>query len=98
MSRIASTLARRHTVATASTAGLRSMSTAGSVITCRAAVAWEAAAPLTIEQVSVAPPGPGEVRVQIKATGVCHTDAYTLSGKDPVRCCGCTRRRRRGGQ
>ena len=64
----------------------RAMSgTAGKPIVCRAAVAWEAAAPLTIEEVTVAPPGPGEVRVHIKATGVCHTDAYTLSGGDPVR-------------
>ncbi|CAG8442460.1 3349_t:CDS:10, partial [Dentiscutata heterogama] len=37
----------------------------------------------SIEEVEVAPPGKGEVRVKILATGVCHTDAYTLSGKDP---------------
>jgi len=49
---------------------------------CRAAVAWEAAKPLSIEEVEVAPPGKGEVRIKILATGVCHTDAYTLSGKD----------------
>ncbi|KAJ3294696.1 hypothetical protein HK104_003360 [Borealophlyctis nickersoniae] len=59
------------------------MSTAGQVIKCKAAVAWEPAKPLSIEEVEVAPPKAGEVRVKILATGVCHTDAYTLSGKDP---------------
>jgi S-(hydroxymethyl)glutathione dehydrogenase / alcohol dehydrogenase len=54
-----------------------------SVITCKAAVAWEAGKPLSVEDVEVSAPGPYEVRVQVKATGVCHTDAYTLSGKDP---------------
>jgi S-(hydroxymethyl)glutathione dehydrogenase/alcohol dehydrogenase len=49
----------------------------------RAAVAWEAGKPLQIEDVNVAGPKAGEVLVQIVATGVCHTDAYTLSGKDP---------------
>ncbi|MAX55816.1 MAG: S-(hydroxymethyl)glutathione dehydrogenase/class III alcohol dehydrogenase [Alcanivoracaceae bacterium] len=49
----------------------------------RAAVAWEAGKPLVIEEVDVAGPKAGEVLVQIVATGVCHTDAYTLSGKDP---------------
>tara|TARA_R100000789_G_scaffold52554_1_gene51842 strand:+ start:205 stop:1314 length:1110 start_codon:yes stop_codon:yes gene_type:complete len=49
----------------------------------RAAVAWEAGKPLQIEEVEVASPKAGEVLVQIVATGVCHTDAYTLSGKDP---------------
>ena len=49
----------------------------------RAAVAWEAGKPLQIEEVDVAGPKAGEVLVQIVATGVCHTDAYTLSGKDP---------------
>ncbi|XP_071829890.1 alcohol dehydrogenase class-3-like isoform X1 [Apostichopus japonicus] len=52
-------------------------------ITCRAAVAWEAGKPLSLEEVEVAPPRKGEVRVKILATGVCHTDAYTLSGTDP---------------
>ncbi|KAI8637606.1 formaldehyde dehydrogenase [Parasitella parasitica] len=59
------------------------MSTAGQVIKCRAAVAWEAGKPLSIEQVEVAPPKAHEVRVRIMYTGVCHTDAYTLSGVDP---------------
>ena len=49
----------------------------------RAAVAWEAGKPLVVEEVDVAGPNKGEVLLQIKATGVCHTDAYTLSGKDP---------------
>ncbi|ARB44200.1 S-(hydroxymethyl)glutathione dehydrogenase/class III alcohol dehydrogenase [Alloalcanivorax xenomutans] len=49
----------------------------------RAAVAWEAGKPLVIEEVDVAGPKAGEVLVKIAATGVCHTDAYTLSGTDP---------------
>ncbi len=49
----------------------------------RAAVAFEAGKPLVIEQVEVDGPKKGEVLLQVKATGVCHTDAYTLSGKDP---------------
>jgi S-(hydroxymethyl)glutathione dehydrogenase/alcohol dehydrogenase len=48
----------------------------------RAAVAWKAEAPLTIEEVELDGPRAGEVLVEIKATGVCHTDAYTLSGLD----------------
>jgi S-(hydroxymethyl)glutathione dehydrogenase/alcohol dehydrogenase len=49
----------------------------------RAAVAWEAAKPLVFEEVEVAGPKKGEVLLKIAASGVCHTDAYTLSGKDP---------------
>ncbi|MBS63285.1 S-(hydroxymethyl)glutathione dehydrogenase/class III alcohol dehydrogenase [Salinisphaera sp.] len=49
----------------------------------RAAVAWEAGKPLTLEEIEVAPPKAGEVLVRIVATGVCHTDAFTLSGADP---------------
>ena len=49
----------------------------------RAAVAWEARKPLAIEEVEVEGPKKGEVLLQIKASGVCHTDAYTLSGRDP---------------
>ncbi|MBU3020545.1 S-(hydroxymethyl)glutathione dehydrogenase/class III alcohol dehydrogenase [Aestuariibacter sp. A3R04] len=52
-------------------------------MTCKAAVAWKAGAPLSIEDVQVAPPKAGEVRIKILATGVCHTDAFTLSGDDP---------------
>ena len=48
----------------------------------RAAVAWTAEKPLTIETVDLAGPKAGEVLVEIMATGVCHTDAYTLSGLD----------------
>ena len=48
----------------------------------RAAVAWEANKPLTIETVEIGGPKAGEVLVEIMATGVCHTDAYTLSGLD----------------
>ncbi len=49
----------------------------------KAAVALESGKPLTITTVDLQPPQAGEVLVEIKATGVCHTDAYTLSGKDP---------------
>ena len=49
----------------------------------KAAVAWKAGAPLSIEDVDLAGPRDGEVLVEIKATGICHTDAYTLSGADP---------------
>jgi S-(hydroxymethyl)glutathione dehydrogenase / alcohol dehydrogenase len=49
----------------------------------RAAVAWEADKPLQIEEVDLAGPKAGEVLVRIVATGVCHTDAFTLSGADP---------------
>jgi S-(hydroxymethyl)glutathione dehydrogenase / alcohol dehydrogenase len=55
----------------------------GGTMKARAAVAWESGAPLTIEEVEVDGPKNGEVLLQVKATGVCHTDAYTLSGKDP---------------
>ncbi|XP_070544253.1 alcohol dehydrogenase class-3-like [Ptychodera flava] len=57
--------------------------TAGKVITCKAAVAWEAKQPLKIETVEVGVPQAGEVRIKVLATGVCHTDAYTLDGFDP---------------
>ncbi len=49
----------------------------------KAAVALEAGKPLTIETVQLEGPKTGEVMVEIKASGVCHTDAYTLSGADP---------------
>ena len=49
----------------------------------RAAVAYQSGAPLVIENVDLEGPKAGEVLVEIKATGVCHTDAYTLSGADP---------------
>ncbi len=49
----------------------------------RAAVAWEAGKPLSIETIEVDPPKKGEVLLRVIASGVCHTDAYTLSGDDP---------------
>lgn len=49
----------------------------------QAAVAWQADKPLSLETVQLDGPKAGEVMVEIKATGVCHTDAYTLSGADP---------------
>jgi S-(hydroxymethyl)glutathione dehydrogenase/alcohol dehydrogenase len=49
----------------------------------KAAVAFEPGKPLTVTTVDLEPPKAGEVLVEIKATGVCHTDAYTLSGADP---------------
>lgn len=59
------------------------MSTQGQIITCKAAVAWEPNKPLVFEQVEVSPPKDGEVRIKILYTALCHTDLYTLSGKDP---------------
>lgn len=52
-------------------------------IKCKAAIAWAPGQPLSIEEIEVMPPQAGEVRVRIVATGVCHTDAFTLSGEDP---------------
>ena len=49
----------------------------------RAAIATAAGKPLTIETIDLAPPRAGEVLVEIKATGICHTDEFTLSGADP---------------
>ncbi|MFV0544543.1 MAG: S-(hydroxymethyl)glutathione dehydrogenase/class III alcohol dehydrogenase [Marinicella pacifica] len=49
----------------------------------KAAVAWKAGQPLTIEEIDLAGPKAGEVLIKMVATGVCHTDAYTLSGDDP---------------
>jgi S-(hydroxymethyl)glutathione dehydrogenase/alcohol dehydrogenase len=53
------------------------------MIESRAAIAREAGQPLSIETIQVHGPREGEVMVEIKATGVCHTDAFTLSGADP---------------
>ena len=53
------------------------------MITTKAAVAVAAGQPLQVETVDLAGPRQGEVLVEIKATGICHTDAYTLSGADP---------------
>ena len=49
----------------------------------KAAVAFASGKPLSIETVQLEAPQPGEVLIEIKATGVCHTDSYTLSGADP---------------
>jgi len=57
--------------------------TVGKVITCKAAVAWDAKKPLLIEDVEVAVPQAGEVRIRITHTALCHTDAYTMGGLDP---------------
>ncbi|MCL1039603.1 S-(hydroxymethyl)glutathione dehydrogenase/class III alcohol dehydrogenase [Shewanella submarina] len=53
------------------------------VIKSKAAVAWGPGQPLSMETVDVMPPQAGEVRIRMVATGVCHTDAFTLSGDDP---------------
>ena len=49
----------------------------------KAAIALEKAKPLIIDYIDLEGPKKGEVLVEIKSTGVCHTDAYTLSGDDP---------------
>ncbi|NKC30056.1 S-(hydroxymethyl)glutathione dehydrogenase/class III alcohol dehydrogenase [Falsiroseomonas selenitidurans] len=49
----------------------------------RAAVAWAAGKPLSVTEVEIGGPRDGEVLVEVKATGLCHTDLYTLSGADP---------------
>jgi S-(hydroxymethyl)glutathione dehydrogenase/alcohol dehydrogenase len=53
------------------------------MIRSRAAVAWAPKQPLEVTEIDVAPPRAGEVLLKVVATGVCHTDAYTLSGADP---------------
>nr|WP_319024691.1 S-(hydroxymethyl)glutathione dehydrogenase/class III alcohol dehydrogenase [Microbulbifer hainanensis] len=53
------------------------------MIKSRAAVAWGPGQSLSIEEVDVMPPQAGEVRIRVIASGVCHTDAFTLSGDDP---------------
>lgn len=55
----------------------------GQPLKSRAAVAFAAGQPLSVVEIDVAPPRPGEVRIRITHTGVCHTDAFTLSGEDP---------------
>ncbi|XP_051796684.1 alcohol dehydrogenase 1-like isoform X4 [Acanthochromis polyacanthus] len=55
------------------------MATAGKVIKCKAAVAWEPNKPLVIEEIEVAPPKANEVRIKIVATAVCRSDLYFLS-------------------
>jgi len=60
-----------------------SIQTRGKTITCKAAVAWAAGEDLSVEEIQVGPPRANEVRIRIYYNGLCHTDAYTLSGKDP---------------
>jgi S-(hydroxymethyl)glutathione dehydrogenase/alcohol dehydrogenase len=55
----------------------------GDRLKTQAAVAWKAGAPLSIETVDLEGPRAGEVLVEVKATGICHTDYFTLSGADP---------------
>ncbi|KAI6189996.1 S-(hydroxymethyl)glutathione dehydrogenase [Aphelenchoides bicaudatus] len=59
------------------------MSTEGKPIKCRAMVSWEAKKPLSLEEVEVAPPKEGEIRVKILYSALCHTDVFTQSGADP---------------
>ncbi|KAF8607636.1 class III ADH enzyme [Ceratobasidium sp. AG-I] len=56
--------------------------TTGKTIECKAGVCWGPGEPIVIEDVQVAPPKAGEVRIKILHTGICHTDEYTRSGKD----------------
>src|SRR3546814_2348879 len=56
-----------------------------SVMDVRAAVAIEAGKPLEVTTVQLEGPREGEVLIEVKATGICHTDAFTLSGDDPER-------------
>ncbi|CAN6458552.1 unnamed protein product [Victoria cruziana] len=62
------------------------MATAGQVVRCKAAVAWEAGKPLVIEEVEVAPPQAMEARIKILYTSLCHTDVYfwEAKGQTPV--------------
>ena len=53
------------------------------MIKSKAAIAWGPGQPLSVEKADVMPPKAGEVRIRVVATGVCHTDAFTLSGEDP---------------
>jgi len=55
----------------------------GVAMKIKAAVCWEPAQPLAIEDIDLAGPRAGECLVRLVATGVCHTDAYTMSGRDP---------------
>ncbi|KAE8803168.1 Alcohol dehydrogenase 2 [Hordeum vulgare] len=60
------------------------MATAGKVIKCKAAVAWEAGKPLSMEEVEVAPPQAMEVRDKILYTALCHTDVYFWEANVPL--------------
>lgn len=58
------------------------VATNGKDIECKAAIAWEAKKPLSVETIIVAPPRRGEVRIKVIANALCHTDIYTLDGHD----------------
>ncbi|XP_062296886.1 alcohol dehydrogenase 1-like [Scomber scombrus] len=58
------------------------MATAGKVIKCKAAVAWEPNKPLVIEEIEVAPPQANEVRIKIVSTALCRSDLYHLLGSE----------------
>ena len=51
----------------------------------RAAIQWETAAPLVVESAELAAPGPGEVLVEVRAAGVCHSDLHATNGEWPMR-------------
>jgi S-(hydroxymethyl)glutathione dehydrogenase/alcohol dehydrogenase len=51
----------------------------------RAAILWEQGAPLSVESAELSPPGPGEVLVEVKAAGVCHSDLHAANGEWPMR-------------
>uniref|UniRef100_A0A7N4PXS2 Alcohol dehydrogenase-like N-terminal domain-containing protein n=1 Tax=Sarcophilus harrisii TaxID=9305 RepID=A0A7N4PXS2_SARHA len=55
------------------------------VIKCKAAVLWGPRQPFSIEEVEVAPPKAGEVRIKIMATGICHIDDHAITGAMPAR-------------
>lgn len=52
-----------------------------SIICCRGAVSWSYGSPLTIETIHVSPPKEGEVRIQVKASGICGSDDHAINGK-----------------
>lgn len=69
--------------ASSSSSASSSVFEAGKPVLTQAAVCWEAGADLKVETVEVAPPKAGEVRIRATHCGVCHTDAYASSGRDP---------------
>ena len=58
-------------------------STAGQVIKCKAAVAFEAKKPMEVVEIEVAPPKAGEIRIKVISNALCHTDINVLEGNDP---------------
>ena len=64
--------------------GVEQQNGEGKKLSCRAAVAWAPNQPLSIETVEVAPPQPGEVRIRIHYTAICHTELFGLEGHDPT--------------